>query len=89
MRVMILAKSSPDTEQAPPSGEPRDFEAMGRFTQELKDAGMLPASDPPPAQLEGRAGPVRAQAADDHRRAVHRVEGAGRRLLDLAGPVAR
>lgn len=45
MRVMILAKSSPATEQAPPSGEPRDFEAMGRFTQELKDAGMLLASD--------------------------------------------
>jgi hypothetical protein len=43
MRVIIFAKSSPETETAPPPQG--DWEAMGRFQQELVDAGVLLASD--------------------------------------------
>jgi hypothetical protein len=46
MRVMILAKSTPDAEQAERGhGGEGGFEAMGRFTKELVDAGVLLASD--------------------------------------------
>lgn len=42
MRVMILAKSTPATENASRSAE--GFEPMARFHQELTDAGVLLAS---------------------------------------------
>jgi hypothetical protein len=45
MRVMILAKSTPETESAERNAEGQGFEAMGRFTKELVDAGILLASD--------------------------------------------
>jgi hypothetical protein len=45
MRVMILAKSTPETENAERNPEGQGFEAMGRFTKELVDAGILLASD--------------------------------------------
>jgi len=43
MRVMILAKSTPETENAVPNVEPggESFNAMARFTKELTDAGVL------------------------------------------------
>ncbi len=43
MRVMILAKSTPESENATPRME--GFEAMARFTEELVAAGVLLASD--------------------------------------------
>ena len=43
MRVMILAKSTPESENATPRME--GFEAMARFTEELIAAGVLLASD--------------------------------------------
>lgn len=42
MRVMILAKSNPATENAPRNAD--GFEPMARFHQELADAGVLLAS---------------------------------------------
>ena len=39
MRVMLLAKSSPGSENVEPSGQ--GFEAMGRYTEELVAAGVL------------------------------------------------
>jgi hypothetical protein len=43
MRVMILAKSTPETENAEPNAEPNaeGFQAMARFTQQLMDADIL------------------------------------------------
>ena len=43
MRVMVLAKCSPESETAEPN--PEGFEAMGRFTEELVAAGVLLAGD--------------------------------------------
>jgi len=45
VRVMILAKSSPESESKPMDPTPAAMEAMGRFSQELADAGLLLASD--------------------------------------------
>ena len=43
MRVMVLAKSSPETELAP--AHPGGAEAMARFTEDLVHAGVLLAAD--------------------------------------------
>ena len=43
MRVMILAKSTPDTELRPRG--PEGYEEMAKFTEELVSAGVLLASD--------------------------------------------
>ena len=45
MRVMILATSSAESESKPPASSSHDMEAMGRFHQELTDAGVLLASE--------------------------------------------
>jgi hypothetical protein len=44
MRVMILAKSTPETEHAQ-GGSQEGWEAMARFTEELVNAGILLAAD--------------------------------------------
>jgi hypothetical protein len=43
MRVMVLAKTTPETEDAPPDpqADPAGWEAMARFHEELTDAGVL------------------------------------------------
>lgn len=43
MRVIVLAKSTPETENA--DRDPAGWEAMGRFTEELVEAGVLLAAD--------------------------------------------
>lgn len=43
MRVMVLAKSTPETENAPPN--PDGWEAMAGFHEELTNAGILLAGD--------------------------------------------
>jgi hypothetical protein len=43
MRVMVLAKSTPETENAPASQE--GWEAMARYHEELTKAGVLLAGD--------------------------------------------
>jgi hypothetical protein len=43
MRVMVLAKSTPETENDPP--RPEGWEAMARFSDELVNAGILLAAD--------------------------------------------
>jgi hypothetical protein len=45
MRVMILAKTTPEAEAATaPSSDPATFEAIGRFHEELTNEGILLAS---------------------------------------------
>jgi hypothetical protein len=43
MRYMIIVKNDPESENIMP--EPELFEAMGKFNQELVDAGILLAAD--------------------------------------------
>ena len=45
MRVMLLAKSSPESEIVEPSADPAGFEAMARYSDELVAAGVLLAAD--------------------------------------------
>jgi hypothetical protein len=45
MRVIIFAKSTPETETAPSPQGQGDWEAMSRFHQDLVNAGVLLASD--------------------------------------------
>ena len=51
MRVMVLAKSTPETENAERRQE--GFEAMARFSEELVDAGILLAADALEASSKG------------------------------------
>jgi hypothetical protein len=43
MRVMIIARSTPETESAPPDSDANreGWEAMARFSEELTSAGIL------------------------------------------------
>ena len=45
MRVMVLAKSSPEDESRPAGHDAEGMEAIGRFTEELVAAGVLLAAD--------------------------------------------
>ncbi len=45
MRVMVLAKSSPEAESMPDVQDASGMEAMMAFHKELSDAGVLLASD--------------------------------------------
>jgi hypothetical protein len=62
MRVMILAKSTPQTENA--GHDPDGAQAMGRFHQELVDAGILLAADA--LQPSGKGARVRFRGRDRH-----------------------
>ena len=44
MRVMVLVKATPDSEQGGPP-DPAMMEAMGRFNDELQEAGILRMAD--------------------------------------------
>lgn len=52
MRVMIFAKSTPESEQRPRGME--GMEEMGRFHQELADAGILLSSEALRPSTEGK-----------------------------------
>jgi hypothetical protein len=41
VRVLVLAKSSPESESRSAEHDPHDMEAMGRFWEELVSAGVL------------------------------------------------
>jgi hypothetical protein len=44
MRVLVMVKATPESEDGVPP-DPAMFEAMGRFNEELVDAGILLAAD--------------------------------------------
>ena len=44
MRVMVLVKATPDSEQGGPP-DPAMMDAMGRFNDALRDAGILRMAD--------------------------------------------
>jgi hypothetical protein len=62
MRVMILAKSTPETENAPPNQE--GWEQMARFQRELADAGVLLGSERLAPSAKGAR--VRFKGKDRH-----------------------
>ncbi len=60
MRVIVLAKSTPETENAQP--RQGGWEAMARFTEELVNAGILLAADR--LQPSSKAARVRFEGAN-------------------------
>ncbi len=62
MRVMVMVKASKDSE-AGVMPSPKLFAEMGKFNQELIQAGMLLAGGWVASELEGQAGEVFRAAA--------------------------
>jgi len=82
---MVIVKANKDSEAgALPDG--KMLAEMGKFNEELVKAGVMLAGEGP-AELEGCARSIHRRKADRNRRALYRVQGAGRRLLALAGQV--
>jgi hypothetical protein len=53
MRVMVMVKATEDSETGAP-GAPETFEAMGKFNEELVNAGILLAADGLTASSNGK-----------------------------------
>jgi hypothetical protein len=66
MRVMILAKTTPEAENAPPPSNPEGFEAIGRFHEELASAGILLES----GRLQPSSRAVRVRFEREKRRVI-------------------
>ena len=88
MRFMVITKATAESEAgAPPATE--DFETMGTFIQELVDAGVLLAADGLHPSAKGARIYFDGEQEDRGGRAVHRDQGAHRRLLPGRDEVAR
>ena len=80
MRVMVLAKTTDDSEKGIlPTNEM--LEAICKYNEELINAGIMRAGDGLKALLTGQAYCVRWLQSHCHRRAFRRNPRAGRRLL--------
>ena len=80
MRFMVIVKANKDSE-AGVIPKQKLLADMGKFNEELVKAGVLLA------EFEGQARPVFGRETDCGRRALHRDQGADRRLLAMAGKV--
>ncbi len=78
-------------EFAPPEVklDPERMAAMMRYNEELKNAGVLITLDGLHPPSMGRARLVLPRKTRRHRRALHRVQGSARRLLDDRSGLAR
>ena len=86
MRVMVIVKAS----QASEAGVMPDGELlaeMGRFNEELVKAGVMLAGEGLHPSRKGVAGALLGRATHRHRRALCRDQGAGGRLLAVAGAI--
>ena len=86
MRVMVFVKATEDSEKgiSPTPETAKLFEAMGKFNEELRKAGVLLAGDG--LKPSSKASGLRSMAqAHGHRWAFRRNARAGRRLLALGG----
>jgi hypothetical protein len=84
MRVMLLIKGDPEPGAAPSE---ELLAAMGRYNDELKQVGVLLDLAGLLPSAEGRRVKFSWGEPRGHRRAVRRVEGAARGLLDPPGGV--
>jgi hypothetical protein len=81
--MRFIVKATPESEAGVlPTTEM--LTEMGRFNEELVKAGVMLAADGCSRARKARGSATRRKA-DRHRRAVHRGEEAGRRLLADAG----
>ena len=88
MRFMVMVKATKDSEAGVMPSEEM-LGAMGKFNEELVKAGvMLDGNGLQPSSKGARIQLLRQQA-HGHRRSVRGNQGAGRRLLDHPGEVAR
>ena len=85
MRFMMIMKPNVDEQNWAPSAEA--MAEMGKYNDELAKAGVLLALDGLHPTSEGARVSFRRRQAERHRRAVHRVKGADRRLLADPGQV--
>ena len=83
MRVMVLVKATEDSEKGflPTTEAMEAMHAMGRFNDELRNAGVLVMADG--LQPSSQAHCVRWSRPYGHRRAFRRNPRAGGRLLAL------
>ena len=83
MRFMIIVKATKDSEAGVMPSEELLTE-MGKFNEELVNAGVMLAGEGLQASSKGARVKFSGNTADRDRRPVRRDEGADRRLLDLA-----
>src|SRR5215472_8662048 len=86
MRVMVIVPGNKDSEAGVlPSKEL--FTEMGKFNEELKKAGVMLMGEGLHPTSKGVRVKFSEKKPTGHRRAIHRVQGAGCRLLVVAGEV--
>ena len=84
MRVLVIVKATTDSESGR-MPDPEMIAAMGRFNEELAQAGILLAADGLHPSMRGKR--VHFAGKNRHRRPVRRNEGTRRRLLAVAGEI--
>ena len=84
MRVMVMVKASPASEAGAMPSEALLAE-MGTFNEELVKAGVMLAGEGLHPSAKGARVRFSGSAAHRHRRPLRRDQGAGRRLLAVAG----
>jgi hypothetical protein len=83
---MILVKADKNSEAGLMADE-KLLTEMGKYNEELAKAGIMLAGEGPSSNLERRTRQVRWRQAYSDKRAVPRIQGPDRGLLDLAGEV--
>lgn len=86
MRFMILMKATQDSEAGVMPSE-EILAAMTKYNEELVKAGVLLAGEGLHPSSKGSARHVLGREDDRGRRALHRDQGAGRRVLADPGEV--
>jgi hypothetical protein len=85
MKFMLILKASKDSEAGKMPRE-ESIAAMVKYNQEQAKAGILVDAA---GQFQRRASPILSPRKENGDRwTIHRIEGAGRRLLDYSGEVA-
>ena len=88
MRFMIIVKATKESEAGVMPSE-KLLADMGKFNEELVNAGVMLAGEGSASHLERRTHQVLWQQAYGRRRAIHRDQRTDRRLLALEGEVER
>ena len=86
MRFMVIVKADKDSEAGVLPSE-KLLAEMGKYNEELVKAGVMLAGEGLQPSSKGARVRFSGSEADRDRRALRRDEGAGRRLLAVAGEV--